>query len=124
MISSVVCRALKMKDDLALLTEGRLSVLQEHSALLIQRHSYLICYDEYTGQEYSTYATHEEIRSLDREIYEKRLFLTKIEGAIERVNMLLQQLQQAVGEEAWNRRKHAIWAWVARQKMTDSHAAE
>jgi predicted nucleic acid-binding Zn-ribbon protein len=106
---------LRLKEDLQKAITDLCNQEIEIDNMLDTQSSWLIDFNEYTGEDCSAYASAEEIRDLEWKIYYAKEHSKQLEQQIRRLRAAL--TVEAVGEEAWNRRKHAIGAWDAHQKL-------
>jgi hypothetical protein len=122
MSSPIVSKMLALKEDLQQAIAELCGEEIDIDTMYQMRASWLIDYNEYTGEEFSAYASTEEIRGLEWAIYASKERSKKLEQEIHRLRAAL--TVEAVEQAAWNRRKHAIGAWDAHQKLMYVDAAE
>lgn len=99
-----------LKEDLQTAISALKSEEIVYDALCDTQSSWLIDYNEYTGEECSAYATADEIRELEWNIYTSEKRCKNLEKQIRRLRAAL--TVEAVEEDAWRRRKHAVAAWA------------
>ena len=115
MSSPIVSKMQRLKEDLQTAIDALCGTEIELEELQETLHSYMVSCDESTGEAYSAYASTEEIRQLEWDIYIKKQSCIQLENTIRTLRASL--TEEAVRNRMWSGRKHAVAAWAAMQKV-------